>query len=291
MKIGLIGLGNIGSGVARCLLNHNYEVVVYDINEERVKELESHGAEGKGNVNELFSDSQFVISSLPNDEIVTDVFLNQVDLRTIQESVTLIELSTISPEVIQEMARHYKDQPLSIIDCPISGGPVEAASGNLNLMVAGIESHINAAKEILNAISSHFTIVGEEIGSAKAVKLINNMMTMGNVLIASEAFAMGAHYGIDQQMLYDTLSKMGGTSHHFVKRFPKVIHDDYSAWFPIQLGIKDLQLALNWAKRNGIDLNVCHFVYDSYENAANEGLANEDIVALTKYFKSKFNNL
>jgi 3-hydroxyisobutyrate dehydrogenase-like beta-hydroxyacid dehydrogenase len=287
-KIGVLGLGAIGGGVARRLLKSGFKVTVYDIDSKKVDELESLGAERAKNIEGLFKAVEYLFSSLPNDDVILSAIKNCEKEVLKKSKTTFIELSTISPEAMKEIDFYFKNSSVNVIDCPISGGPLEAESGMLNLIVAGKKADVNECSKLFECISTKFIYVGEEIGSAKAIKLINNIMTMGNILVASEAFASGVSYGLDQKILFDTLSQTGGKSHHFLKRFPKVISNDYSPWFPIDLGIKDLNLALKWADNQSIKLKVTEFIKSQYEYAANDGLGKKDIVSLTKMFNNKF---
>ena len=119
----------------------------------------------------------------------------------------------------------------------------------------------------------------------KTVKLVNNMMTMGNVLVAAEAFAVGLKAGIEADVLFSILSCSGGRSHHFVKRFPKALDRNFEPGFSIRLGEKDLSLALDLARGLGVPVPTTALVQQMYRTAMSEGLAAEDIVAVSKVFE------
>src|SRR5699024_12679041 len=103
---------------------------------------------------------------------------------------TLNETSKIMTQTIKKIQRNLTESKIKIIDCPISGGTIEAKQGNLNLIVSGEEQVYVQSKKILKTIGTNINYVGKEIGEAKAIKLINNIMTMSNVIVASQAFAL-----------------------------------------------------------------------------------------------------
>lgn len=283
--IGVLGLGNIGGSVARNLLKSDYVVKVYDISLTKVEELVSLGAIGSKSIDELLVDLDYLVTSLPNDEIINDTLLQNVDLfNNLAKQLTLIELSTILPETLKNISRRITNDHIDILDCPISGGPNEAEKGELNLIVSGEDVVFQKSLNVLNKIGSQVHYVGDKLGDAKAIKLINNIMTMGNVLVASEAFALGVKHGIKSDLLYDVLSQTGGTSHHFKKRFPKVVNNDYSPWFSIELGKKDLDLAKQWADKNDYSFAITTLINNYYHQAVDSGMKDEDIVAIIKLF-------
>lgn len=285
LSIGIIGIGHIGSAISKRLIDRQYEVYVYDIDDEKKKELESYGAIPVESIRELVGIVNIVLTSLPNDNILKQVVLGKNNIYEHAESGTiLIDISTVLPETIKEINRYLIQKDIDVIDCPISGGPKEARNGTLHLIVSCKESIYKNNESLLNAISTQVHFLNENVGEAKVVKLINNTMTLGNVLVAASAFSLGTNYGLNQQNLYDILSKTGGTSHHFVKRFPKVIQEDYSSLFSINLGLKDLKLVHEWAIDNAFNTEVTSFLLQNYQEAIQNGLGNEDIVAVTKKF-------
>ncbi len=245
--------------------------------------LSKLGATFADSIEDLMSTVKFIVTSLPNDQVLNNVIFGDGGfIENAKDGQVLIELSTVLPDTIVTIANKLQAKNVSVLDSPISGGPREAEKGELTLIIAGNDDTKSLCKDILNKIGNKLLLVGEKVGEGKAVKLINNMMTMGNVLIASEAFAVGMKYGLDPQKLYDILSQTGGKSHHFIKRFPKVVAEDYSSLFSIELGQKDLDLALKWAGNQNLKLLVASFVEQNYQEAKDSGLANEDIVAIIK---------
>ena len=288
--MGVIGLGQMGGSVAKRFLENGYEVYAYDIDETKKKDLEKQGAFSAESIKAVVKEVKVVLTSLPRDEILKSVTLGEEGILNSEISeLTVIEISTVLPETIEEIERQFRIKNIKLLDCPVSGGPVEAAKGNLSLIVAGELDVFNEHKSLLTVIGKDIHYLNEKVGKAKAVKLINNTMTLGNVLVAASSFSLGMSYGLDPQRLYDILCNTGGRSHHFIKRFPKVVNEDYSPLFPVALGEKDLDLTMKWSEKEGFDTEVTSFIRKFYKEAEEVGLGNEDIVAVIKSFQKSAN--
>jgi 3-hydroxyisobutyrate dehydrogenase len=123
------------------------------------------------------------------------------------------------------------------------------------------------------------------LGSAQVVKIVNNVMSMGNVAVAAEAMVLGVKAGMDPQRLFDILSTSGGRSHHFLKRFPNVLAGDFAPRFSIALSRKDLGLAARMAESLGVPLLTTSVVRQVYEVAAAAGLDGQDMASVTALFE------
>ena len=131
-----------------------------------------------------------------------------------------------------------------------------------------------------------FDILGQtwkhtgEVGTAKVVKIVNNMMSMGNVLVAAEAFSLGVAAGVEPEKLFDVISVSGGCSHHFTKRFPNALKGDFSPGFKMELGEKDLSLGIKLGRAHNLPTPTASIVREMYALALAEGFRGQDIVAL-----------
>ncbi len=274
---GVIGLGVMGGSIAGRIVASGFDTEVYDLNPATVERLVAAGA--RAGTIESIAARDVVVLSLPNDAIVASVGGQLTG--HLGADTALIEMSTILPQT----ARQLRDMlhAAEFVDAPISGGPDDASNGSLGILVgvdAPLSDGVRSVLDVLGAISE----VGE-VGEGKAVKLINNMMSMGNVAVAAEAFQLGVKLGLDPQRLYDVLSVSGGRSNHFNKRMPWAIAEDFIARFAVRLGEKDLRLAIQLAHDNTFPLPVTALVHQVYEEASAKGFADEDLIALTKLYR------
>lgn len=281
MIYSVIGLGKIGGAVARRLLNLNETVQVFDVNNSVVQEHEKMGAVGIS-LSEI-GNSDVVIASLPNDEIVLDVFLNQKVLETLKTGAVLIELSTILPKTIQELNAIAVQKGVFVIDAPISSGPVEAEKGELALLIGASDEGFEAAQSTLEKIGSSSRV--GQVGQGKAIKLVNNIMTMCNMAAACEAFTLGVKAGIEPGLLYEVLNNSRGKSFHFTKRMPNVLKRQFDPGFALYLGEKDLRTALAYAHDEEYPMPITASVHQIYELARSKGLGKLDIAAVIQLYE------
>lgn len=196
---------------------------------------------------------------------------------------TLVELSTILPETMRRIAARAGSLGVRVIDAPVSGGPNEARAGALVLILGGEEDDIEKARPVLELLGK-LEIVGPA-GAGKAMKLVNNVMSMCNVAVAAEAFTLGTSYGLDPRRLYEVLSTSGGRSGQFVKRIPYALDRDFTARFAITLAEKDLRLAIQMAHELTSPMPVAAGVHQLYEQAIGRGLGGEDQMAVIKLYE------
>jgi 3-hydroxyisobutyrate dehydrogenase-like beta-hydroxyacid dehydrogenase len=285
-KIGVVGLGHMGGNMAQAIKDGGYAVSVYDANPEVLAKFKSLGFEVAGSIKDLTSQSNLILTSLPNSKIVREVYLGVGGIaQHITSGSVAVDLSTIEPDVIREIDTALSQKSANLLDVPVSGGPNEARKGELVLIAGGKKEVLDAVEPVLKCIGSSIFFVGKA-GDAKVVKLVNNMMTMGNVLVAAEAFSVGVKAGVDPELLFSVLNQSGGRSHHFGKRFPKALKRDFAPGFTVELGEKDVGLAVDLSKSMNLPLPLMNLVRQMYGVAIAEGLGKEDIVAVLKMYEN-----
>lgn len=281
-NIGFIGLGNIGSMMALRLINEGFNVQLFDLDKEKINSLVLKGGTETSSITSLVSSSEVVLTSLPNSSIVKDVYLGEKGLiANAKENTCFIELSTIDPVTMTSIAKAAEKNSLKIIDAPVSGGPPEAREGKLTLLVGTNETVFTEYYSILESLAKDIFLVGD-VGTGKIVKLVNNTITLGNVMVAAEAFQLGVGAGLEPNTLYNVLTKCAGRSFQFEKRFPKLIEEDFAPGFSIDLATKDLNLALDMANQFDKTVPLTNHIFQFYQTARMMGLGEQDIIAMGK---------
>jgi 3-hydroxyisobutyrate dehydrogenase-like beta-hydroxyacid dehydrogenase len=284
-RIAVLGMGQMGSGMARRLVAQGKDVVGYDINTQTRQALRKEGLAVADSAAEAISGRNIILTSLPDPAAVRAAWLGNDGLVASAETGSLVlELSTIDPNTMKEVGAAAAARGLEVVDCPVSGSPAEAAEGKLVLIAGGEEAAVARAEPILKLLGGTWRHTGP-VGTAKVVKLVNNMMSMGNVLIASEAFALGVSAGVEPDKLFEVLSVSGGRSHHFLKRFPNVLADDYRPGFKMELGEKDLALAVEFGRATGMPTPAASMAREMMATALSEGYRGQDIVALHDMYR------
>lgn len=284
-KIAVIGMGQMGSSMSRRLTAKGHEVVGYDINTQTRQSLREDGLAIAESTEEAIAGRSIILTSLPDPAAVRAAWIDDGGLVECADSGSLIiELSTIDPNTMKEVGAAAAARGLEVVDCPVSGSPAEAAEGKLVLITGGETAAIERAEPILKLLGGTWRHAGP-VGTAKIVKIVNNMMSMGNVLVACEAFALGIAGGVEAEKLFEVLSVSGGRSHHFLKRFPNVLADDYRPGFKMELGEKDLALAIDFGRATGMPTPAASMARELMATALSEGYRGQDIVAMHDMYR------
>jgi 3-hydroxyisobutyrate dehydrogenase-like beta-hydroxyacid dehydrogenase len=285
-KVAVIGMGQMGSGMAGRLKEAGLDVVGYDVSADQRARLARDGFQMATDIAEALAGRTLVLTSLPDPKAVMEAWLGAEGIVAHAAKGTLcIELSTIDPQTMRQVAEAATARGLAVVDCPVSGSPSEARSGKLILIAGGEMTNVTRAEPILKLLGNDWKYTGG-VGTAKVVKIVNNMMSMGNVLVAAEAFALGVAAGVEPDKLYDVLSVSGGRSHHFTKRFPNAIKGDFSPGFKMELGEKDLALAVELGRATRMPTPSASATRELYALALAEGFRGQDIVALLAMYQN-----
>jgi len=285
-RVCVVGLGNLGGGVARRLVDAGYAPVGYDADPRARERATGSGVAVRTSLPDAVGDADVVLTSLPDGTAVRDVWLGPGGLvASARPGTTLVELSTIGPDTMREVAAPAERAGLRVVDAPVSGGPVEAANGTLVVILGGAPDDIEALRPLWQDIGQSVHVAGP-VGAAKTVKLVNNLITNATVLVSAEAFQLGVAAGLAPDHLFALLSEMGGgRSHHFQKRFPWALAGDFRARFSIELADKDFRLGLRLGEQTGVPLPAASAMRSVYAVAKAEGLAGDDIVGLLQLYQ------
>ena len=285
-RIGFIGLGAMGGNMARRLAGLGFTIAGYDISEANAKRSAEAGVKIVQSPAAAADGADFVLSSLPDPAAIRQAYLGPDGvLARVRPGMVLIDLSTIDPATWREVAAAAAKHGVSCLDAPVSGGPADAGSGKLVFLIGGDAAVIERSRPILDALGNTFHHVGP-LGCGLIVKLVNNVMSVCNVVVAAEAMVLGVKAGIEPQALFDMLSTSGGRSFHFQKRFPNVLVGDFAPYFSIALSRKDLGLALDMAAQLGVPMPAAGAVKQVYEAARGAGLSNQDMAAVTRLYEA-----
>lgn len=283
MRVCVVGLGNLGGGVARRLADTGWAPVGYDRDAGARATAAAAGVAVRATLPDAVRDADVVLTSLPDDAAVRAVWAGLV--AAARPGTLLVELSTIGPDTMRAVAGPAARAGLRVVDAPVSGGPVEAANGNLVVILGGAPADLEALRPLWRDLAPSAHLAGP-VGAAKTVKLVNNLITNATVLVSAEAFQLGVAAGLAPDHLFALLSEMGGgKSHHFQKRFPWALAGDFRARFSIDLADKDFRLGLRLGDEVGVPLPAAAAVRSVYAVARAEGLGPDDIVGLLRLYQ------
>ncbi len=286
MKIGFVGLGVMGSGMASNIVKAGYELFVYDVVAENIQKLVALGAKAATSAKDVAMNSDVILTSLPNSKIVEIVMLGKDGvLAGAKEGALLVDLSSITPSTIVGIGKRCQEKGVSLIDAPVSGGAKGAASGTLTIMVGGSDESFERAKPILSAIGSKISHVGQ-LGAGDTIKAINNLLLGLNMVAVAEAFVLGKKAGLDERVMYDIISNSSGASYALTAKYEKFFSvGNFDPGFMIDLMHKDMQLAVDLAKDLSMPLLNGTLAQQFFQIARAEGLGRKDISAVFQVFE------
>jgi 3-hydroxyisobutyrate dehydrogenase-like beta-hydroxyacid dehydrogenase len=285
-RIGFVGLGMMGGQMARRLVEQGHRVTGFDVDAERAGRAEQVGVARAASPAAAAEAADVVLSSLPDPAALRRAYLGPDGVvGATRPGMTLIDLSTVDPDTWREVAAAARGKGADCLDAPVSGGPADAGSGKLVFLVGGDAAVLERCRPLLLTLGSEIHHVGP-LGSGQIIKIVNNVMSMGNVAVAAEAMVLGVKAGMDPQRLFEILSTSGGRSHHFLKRFPNVLEGDFTPYFSIGLSRKDVSLALAMAARLEVPMLVASTVRQVYEAAHAQGFGQLDMAGVTRLYES-----
>jgi 2-hydroxy-3-oxopropionate reductase len=281
-KVGFIGLGIMGRGMARNLLKAGLEVHVWNRTPARMQELAADGALTAKDPADVASRCQIVmmcVSDTPDVQAV--IFGPRGIIEGAKPGALVIDLSTISPQATCDFAARLQEKGVRMIDAPVSGGSEGAAQGTLTLMVGGEAEDVERAMPFFRAIGKRITHVGDH-GAGQMVKLVNQILVVGHAMAMSEALLFAQAGGLDLQKTLDAVSAGAAGSWMLSNRGPQIIRRDWRPGFMIDLQQKDVRLVLSAADKLGVPTMLSSMVFHLYRTLQAEGLGSEGNHALIK---------
>jgi len=254
--LGFVGVGRMGSHMSRRLVAAGYKVVVYDAEPRALQQATAAGANAAHSPEDVASQAEIVMASLPTPDIVKSVALSPHGVVNGKRVKTFIDLSTTGPRIASEVAKGLEEKGIVAIDAPVSGGPSGAEKGTLAVMVSGPKTLENELTPILGVIGKVFW-VGEQPGLGQTMKLCNNLLSATAITITSEALVMGTKAGLDPAVMLDVINAGSGRNTATADKFPRcVLPRKFDFGFATQLLYKDVRLCLEEAERLGVPMMV-----------------------------------
>jgi 2-hydroxy-3-oxopropionate reductase len=282
-RLAFLGLGVMGREMASHLVRAGYSVNIFDISAEACAGLEGPGATRCQSVAEAVQGAEIAISMLPNTPQVLDVVYSDGILANMKPSGIFIDMSTISPEATRAMAQDLADRKITMLDAPVSGGPIGAKNAALTIMVGGDRQAFECAEAVLHTLGTAVTHVGAS-GAGQTVKLCNQLICAVNIQAVCEAIALGRASGVDLSQMRDVLLGGSASSWMLEKLGPSMIAGDTEAGFRIDLMLKDLRLVLEMAGQKDVPLPATALVTSQYMEARAHGEGSNGNQALFRVY-------
>ncbi|MBE9597830.1 NAD(P)-dependent oxidoreductase [Pedobacter sp. MC2016-24] len=282
LKIGWAGLGNMGSPMALNLIKAGYELIVYNRNREKEKELLLAGATSAADLPNLAAEADIVFTMLADDAAVKSVYNEQDGLLAgAQAGKLLIDMSTVAPETSRYLSKLCADKAVAFLEAPVSGSVQPAREGKLIILAAGAVQDFEKAKPLLDSLGKLTLHLGVA-GSGSSAKVAINYLLAINVQALAETVLFAERNGISNADML-TIINEGACGNGIIKlKTPAILANNFPPAFALKYIVKDLKLA----KGAGLDSALSNPLLSTFEAAAADGLGDEDLMAVIKYLRN-----
>jgi 3-hydroxyisobutyrate dehydrogenase-like beta-hydroxyacid dehydrogenase len=279
-KIGFIGLGNMGLNMAKNLIASGYHLQVYNRSIEKANELEQTAIAKCKTPAEAASNVPVVITMLPDDDVVKETVSGKDGiLQTLQKGGVHISMSTISPDMAQELAELHQSAGSSYLAAPVFGRPEAAAAKKLWICVSGSQQAKETAKPILECLGQGIFDFGEDASGANVVKIAGNFMIMSSLEIMAEAFTLAEKHGLDGAKVADFFGSTLFNAPIYQNYGKLIANKQYKpVGFKAKLGYKDARLTFKLAQQSETPMPVATVVHNRLLSAVAKGWGDRDWV-------------
>ena len=267
MKIGFIGLGNVGGKLAGSLHRNKFDLTVFDLDKSVTDDFKSKGVKIANSIGELVKKVNVVITCLPSPKICSEVMLGKNGiLENISMNKIWIEMSTTDQKEINRLGKLVKEKNAIPLEAPVSGGCHRAATGNIAIFVGGKREAFNKVLPILTCMGRKILHVGE-LGSASILKVITNYLASVHLAALGEAWTIAKKHNLDLKKTYEGIKISSGNSFVHETESQVILNGSYNINFTMDLVEKDMSLFNKLSKDQDIELEIAPFVLDIFKDA------------------------
>jgi 3-hydroxyisobutyrate dehydrogenase len=281
MRIGFIGLGNMGGPMALNIIRAGHDVTVHDVRREAGAPHLEAGAKWADSAREIAAQCDVIMTSLPGPRDVEAVALGETGIiHGARSGATYVDLSTNSPTVIRHIHALLKQKGIEVLDAPVSGGVVGARKASLGVFVGGDEAAFRRVQPVLSAIGDKVSYIGPS-GSGAIAKLVHNQIAICTSAVIAEAFTMGVKAGVAPDALFKAVRDGAFGQGNFLNMLPRVIFKGSfdRAFFALRLARKDLGLATEVAREFEVPMALAASVEQDLIAGLVSGLGDKDASA------------
>ena len=288
-RVGFIGLGIMGTPMARNLIQKGFSVTVFDLNKAAVEQLASEGATPATSGKEVAQQSDYIITMLPKGEHVRmAVFGENGVMEGASKGLVIVDMSSVSPVDSKEMAILAETKGVHFLDAPVSGGEPKAIDGTLAIMVGGPEAQFEEVKPVLAAMGTDIVLVGDS-GCGTTAKLANQIIVNLNIAAVSEALTLASKAGIDIDKMYQAIR--GGLAGSTVMdaKIPMILDRNFKAGGRVDINLKDLTNVMNTAHELSVPLPLSSQLLEIFHSLKADGKEALDHASIVQHYEKMAN--
>ena len=286
LRIGLIGLGNMGRPIGWRWLAAGHDVVGFDLNVDARSAFEQHGGRTASSACEAADGVDVVVLLLPNSTVVDAVLTELLADGALQTGSTVIDMSSSEPQRTQHHAADLTRRGLALIDAPVSGGVTGAENGTLTIMVGGSPEALNAQRSLLEQVGTVIHVGAA--GSGHAVKSLNNLLSAVHLWVTSEAVLIGEQFGIAPDTLLEVVNGSSGRSGSSEAKWPRfILSETYDSGFSARLMLKDARIATQLATAVGRPTLLGQNTVDEWSRAVADLAPDADHTEIVRWLRGR----
>lgn len=285
-KIGFIGLGAMGAGMAASLARGGLSVTGCDVRGEAVEALKAEGGSGAATPAEAASGASLVIVVVVNMAQAEAVLFGENGAAAaLQSGGTAMLCSTVPPDFARETEARLQAMGIHFLDAPISGGAARAQAGTITMMTSGTAAAYGASEAAMEAMAEKIYRLGDAAGPASTVKMINQLLAGVHIAALGEAMALGTKAGADPNALFEVISNSAGSSWMFNNRVPHILAGDYTPLSALDIFVKDLGIVLEAGKGLKFPLPLSAAAHQLFLMGSAAGLGGEDDSGIVRVYE------
>jgi putative dehydrogenase len=284
-RVGVIGLGAMGMGVAKSLLRAGFEVHACDMRDEVVEQIVGAGGQRAASPAALGAVVDVLVILVVNAQQTEAVLFGEHGAAaTMKPGSVVIASATVSPDFAEQLGQRLIASGLHLIDAPVSGGAAKAAAGEMSVMASGSPDAFALCEDVFKAIAGRLYRLGDQPGQGSKVKMINQLLAGVHIAAAAEALALGLRAEVNPDELYEVICNSAGSSWMFQNRVPHILAGDYTPLSAVNIFVKDLGIVLDYAKKSVFPLPLSAAAHQMFLQASAAGHGGEDDSAVVKIF-------
>jgi 3-hydroxyisobutyrate dehydrogenase len=284
-RVALIGLGLMGSPMAANLLKAGFPLTVWNRTAEKAQKLAKLGATAAKSPADAAAKADILLT-IVSDPLALEQVLwgEQGAFPALKSGSVLIDSSTVSPALARRIAKACAEKSVAFVDAPVTGGTWGAEKGELVFMMGGEKETFERVRPVLEAVGKRFFLLGPN-GAGQTVKLAMNLILALEVEALAEGLELVASSGVDGAKLIEVLQSSMGRAPVLDVKAPVMLKRDFAPSFPLRLMHKDIRLAMELAKENGLDLPAGAAAYKAYSAVKAAAKSDVDYAAIASYWK------
>lgn len=285
-KIAFIGLGTMGTPMASNLIRQGYEVTVYNRTFTKTEQLVHEGASAASSPREATENADVVITMVSDDASIIAVYEGEEGIiQALRPGMSVIDCSTISPALVQKIAKKIEALECSFLDAPVTGSSPAAISGTLVFMVGGTVEAVAQEQDIFDTLGQKVLHMGPN-GSGAIAKLAHNTIVGINNLALAEGFAIAAKSGLPPDAFLELVQLGSAGSKAAELKGQKIIDHNFTNQFSLQLMLKDLKLASSLTDQSSIPSPMLSLAKSLFQAGQTQGFGEEDLSSVVKIYEA-----